>query len=318
LSYLDCDYGQALLKKKKMKDELETLNHLYEAAKITIIKLTENMIKPAVSLNIFFKHYQEVNRKNVIKLLLRCRRLYDARNQMVSISGYVCAIDAIMQPGNVLWRALQDGSPVKNKTHSDMVNRTLRFLSAALTKISTFQHEHKLFAGEFKFKDRSQVEVTTQIGAILGGYLLKKREAAAALLSNGLLLEEHGDGANLQKAYKEWLKQHGEKMVSPTDEEVNRWLAEENTNESRVDKALKAMPEPVKPLTLNASARVSEDEGEFYRLDSSRFAEEGKTLISDQNIERKLLVKEKRESLLTTMRRQADVSMEIVDSPTKT
>jgi hypothetical protein len=58
---------------------------MYEAAKATIIKLTENMIKPDISLQIFFKYYQDATRKNVIKLLLRCKRLYDARNQMVSI-----------------------------------------------------------------------------------------------------------------------------------------------------------------------------------------------------------------------------------------
>jgi hypothetical protein len=81
---MDCDYGQALLRKNKTQDE-KTIGELYEAAKATIIKLTENMIKPDISLQIFFKYYQEVTRKNVIKLLLRCKRLYDARNQMVSI-----------------------------------------------------------------------------------------------------------------------------------------------------------------------------------------------------------------------------------------
>jgi hypothetical protein len=30
---------------------------MYEAAKATIIKLTENMIKPDISLQIFFKYY---------------------------------------------------------------------------------------------------------------------------------------------------------------------------------------------------------------------------------------------------------------------
>ena len=121
-----------------MKDDFETLSLLYEDAKTTIIKLTENMIKPDVSLAIFFKHYQEINRKNVIKLLLRGKRLYDARNQMVNILVYVLQIDALLAPQNVLWRVLQDSTPIKRKNNTDMVNRTLRFLSTALTKISAF------------------------------------------------------------------------------------------------------------------------------------------------------------------------------------
>jgi hypothetical protein len=96
------------------------------------------MIKPDISLHIFFKYYQEINRKNVIKLLLRCKRLYDARNQMVHILVHVMQIEEVLVPKNILWRILQDNTPVKRKNHMLLIKRTLRFLSTALTKISTF------------------------------------------------------------------------------------------------------------------------------------------------------------------------------------
>lgn len=126
------------MRKKKHTQDFEKIRELYAAAKTTIEKLTENMIKPDISLHIFFKYYQEVNRKNVIKLLLRCKRLYDARNQMVHILVYVMQIEELLVPKNVLWRVLQDNTPVKRKSHMLLIKRTLRFLSTALAKISTF------------------------------------------------------------------------------------------------------------------------------------------------------------------------------------
>lgn len=98
-------------------------------------------------------------------------------------------------PENTLWRILLDSSPSKKKGHIDAAKRTLRFLSAALTKISTFQHEHKLFAGGFKFKQDNIIEHITQIGTVIGGYLLKKKEAHPSLQANGLLLDDHDDEA---------------------------------------------------------------------------------------------------------------------------
>jgi len=64
------------------------------------------MITPDISLGIFFKYYQEINRKNVIKLLLRCKRLYDARNQMAHILIHVVQIEKMLAPDSILWKVL--------------------------------------------------------------------------------------------------------------------------------------------------------------------------------------------------------------------
>ena len=43
------------------------------------------MVRPDINSEILFNHYQEVNKKNVIKLLIRCKKLYNARNESMNI-----------------------------------------------------------------------------------------------------------------------------------------------------------------------------------------------------------------------------------------
>ena len=54
------------------------------------------MVRPDISENLFFKHYNEVTKKNVIKLLLRCKRLYDGRNEAVNIFKLVMEVEATL------------------------------------------------------------------------------------------------------------------------------------------------------------------------------------------------------------------------------
>ena len=69
---------------------------MHEKAKTTIHVLIENMVRPDISENLFFKHYNEVTKKNVIKLLLRCKRLYDGRNEAVNIFKLVMEVEATL------------------------------------------------------------------------------------------------------------------------------------------------------------------------------------------------------------------------------
>lgn len=64
------------------------------------------MVRPDICNNILFEHYQDVTKKNVIKLLLRVKRLYDARNEAVNILQLVMEVEAIIQPKEKLWRIL--------------------------------------------------------------------------------------------------------------------------------------------------------------------------------------------------------------------
>ena len=64
------------------------------------------MVRPDISAHIFMKHYSEVTKKNVIKLLLRCKRLYDGRNEALLILKLVMEVEATLQPKSDLWRIM--------------------------------------------------------------------------------------------------------------------------------------------------------------------------------------------------------------------
>ena len=51
----------------------------------TLEVLTMNMIATDISLDKIYEYYKEINRKNVIKLMLRCRKMYEARTEVKKI-----------------------------------------------------------------------------------------------------------------------------------------------------------------------------------------------------------------------------------------
>lgn len=57
----------------------------HHRAKLTIEVLTRNMVCSDVSLERIFEHYNEITRENGIKLLLRCKMLYEARVDVKTI-----------------------------------------------------------------------------------------------------------------------------------------------------------------------------------------------------------------------------------------
>ena len=84
------------------------------------------MVRPDICDHIFFAHYQEVTKKNVIKLLLRTKRLYEARNEAVNILKIVMEIESLVQPKSVLWRLIQDNSGRALPTsHHELIKRSL-------------------------------------------------------------------------------------------------------------------------------------------------------------------------------------------------
>jgi hypothetical protein len=56
------------------------------------------MVRPDIANHVLFAHYQEVTPTNVIKLLMRVRRLYDARNEAVTILKIVFEAESILLP----------------------------------------------------------------------------------------------------------------------------------------------------------------------------------------------------------------------------
>lgn len=158
LSYLECDYGQSAMRRKKVSyqspedDEEDSYNMqtLYDKAKTTIEVLVANMVRPDICNHILFNHYQNVTPTNVIKLLMRVKRLYDARNESVNILKNVMEVEAVIKPKSEIWRIIQDNDNSRlSDNHYKVITRTLSILSKSLSKITIFQQEHRLFRNEF-------------------------------------------------------------------------------------------------------------------------------------------------------------------------
>ena len=152
------------------------------------------MVRPDICDRVLFNYYSEVTSKNVIKLLLRVKRLYDARNESVNILKLVMEVEAVIYPKSDLWRILGDNgrSPLK-KSFRELLERTLQILSNALMRITIFQQEHHLFKDEFKFNKKEYRDYIRDIGRIIGGFLRMKGQPNPALQETGLLLEEHDE-----------------------------------------------------------------------------------------------------------------------------
>ena len=56
------------------------------------------MVRPGFSSHILFTHYKEVSKKNVLKLLIRVNKLYEASNNSINILKLVMEAEAIIQP----------------------------------------------------------------------------------------------------------------------------------------------------------------------------------------------------------------------------
>lgn len=61
------------------------LKEIHDKAKRTLEVLTKNMIAGEIPLDRIFDISAEVNRTNIIKLLLRCRKMYEARVDVKNI-----------------------------------------------------------------------------------------------------------------------------------------------------------------------------------------------------------------------------------------
>lgn len=184
------------------------------------------MVRPEVSSKILFLHYTKVTSTNVIKLLIRVKKLYEARNEAINILKKVMEAEAFMQPKELVWRVLQNAQLDSGKlgeSERNLVMRAIKILSDALTLITIFQQEHKLFRDEFRFNSKFFRAYMKDMGKIIGGYLKVHNEPNPALQETGLLLEEHAEHEIQKQRYEEWVRQsHAEHGVLevPSAEEI--------------------------------------------------------------------------------------------------
>ena len=96
LTEIECTYKASLLKKKAdSHNNPETLKELHDQASNTLEVLTMNMIATDVSLEHIFEYYKKITRENVIKLLLRCKKMYEARVEVKKILTLIIKKDGL-------------------------------------------------------------------------------------------------------------------------------------------------------------------------------------------------------------------------------
>ena len=80
---------------KTGKDTIDeaTLEDITEKAKTTIEVLGANLVNPLFMQKVFYKNYQVTSLENLVKLLYRARKLYDARENVKTILRSILEIE---------------------------------------------------------------------------------------------------------------------------------------------------------------------------------------------------------------------------------
>ena len=341
LSYMEVDYGQSVMRHKSASALTpEMQQDLFDRSKTTIEVLTMNMVRPDICNHILFTYYQEVTKKNCIKLLLRCKRLYDARNDAIGILKMCSEVELVIKPKSAIWRILQDHASISlKKGHHAVVMRTLKVLSTAVTRIAIFDQENRLFNHAFKFNKMEYKTYLCNISAIIGGFLLNKRQVNPHIEENGQLVDKHDEHENQRVLYNDWvsnsIQEYGV-LDLPSEKDLTAILPEtEKKTTTRVDGALRKLKEDMireeaitlaerrerasmksqmkNKINLITSNNVTEqDEEDRSEVES----EHQKQVISDQLIDR-MKEREERKLRLQEMQLQAEAYPTEPDKPSK-
>lgn len=93
---IEATYKASLLKKKANSvNNPALLSEMHDVAINTLEVLTMNMIATDISLEHIFEYYKTITRDNVIKLLLRCKKMYEARVEVKKILTLIIKKEAI-------------------------------------------------------------------------------------------------------------------------------------------------------------------------------------------------------------------------------
>ena len=196
---------------KRIEDENKNvtinLRKCFERASQTLHVLVENMVQPEVSNDVFLKRYSDLTLNSVVKTLLRCEQLYQAREAVAKILGEVTEIEQLIKPRSLLWRVLQDDSGSQlSEQWLAMVWDFVRFLSKVLTEVSVFQAANKQYKSELVYESQPLRMTLHQMGRVALGYLTCKEEAGGTLLITGALSDSTKEKKLQLEEYEKWLE----------------------------------------------------------------------------------------------------------------
>ena len=125
---------------------------MQERAKLTIEVLVDNLVPPEIVNKVFLQFYREISLKNAIKLLLRGKKLHEARAEATKILKLVIEVDQAARSHSLVWRLLQEDKKKKISTQAyEVLNNLLQLISKTLTTITCFQTENTNYKREFTF-----------------------------------------------------------------------------------------------------------------------------------------------------------------------
>lgn len=100
--------------------------------------LTANLIQGETPLDNILSFYKEANAENVTRLLVRCKKMYDARVDVKKILYQIIMVSDLCQT-------------LKKKRDIALEDRVLQLLRKLISQLSNFKHENKMFKAKFIF-----------------------------------------------------------------------------------------------------------------------------------------------------------------------
>ena len=127
------------LLKRKAQHTLDQVKDIHLKAITTLVVLTTNLIQGDTPLEQILTHYQEPTAENVTRLLLRCKKLYDARVDVKKIMHSI-----------ILMRELV--GQLRQKRETGLEEQTLILIRRLQSQLSNFKQENKIFKARFLFE----------------------------------------------------------------------------------------------------------------------------------------------------------------------
>ncbi len=118
--------------------------------------MTLNMIATDVSMEKIFEYYNEITRTNVIKLLLRCKKMYEARIEVKKILTLIFRKEILLK----WFLTFKDSLPVDiPEPEAQKIYDLMRLTERLMGIINQFRTEHKIFKGQFLFRGSDYMEI---------------------------------------------------------------------------------------------------------------------------------------------------------------
>ena len=114
--------------------------------------ISQSEQQDVVALETIFEYYSDITRENVIKLLLRCRMLYNARVDVIKILFIIIKNEA----SSIRIKKLRDKAErgeVLTEEEKKLIMDKRRNVSRLESQLSQFKHEHMIYRGHFIFKE---------------------------------------------------------------------------------------------------------------------------------------------------------------------